>query len=201
MNHFLRFGAFLLHPLLMPLVGSLIYFIITPRYVDSDIIRAKLIAIVIVTILIPIVIFFLLKNLRLINGLELEEVRERKFPLMIQGLLLLLIIKFVFDPYDSPEMYYFFVGILFATFSALLLVLFKVKASLHQMGIAGVTMFVIGLSVHFQVNLLVWIGLLLIGNGWVASSRLHTKSHTYPELILGLFLGVVPQLLVLHLWL
>lgn len=201
MKHFLRIGAYLLHPLLMPLLGALIYFVITPRFIDSEIIRAKLFAIVIITLVVPIVLFILLKNMGWISSLELRDVKERKIPLMLQCLLLLLIIKLVFDPYDSPEMYFFFVGVLFSTISALLLVIFKVKVSLHQMGIAGVTMFIIALSVHFKVNMLVWIGLVALANGWVASSRLHTNSHTYPELILGFFVGLIPQFLMLNFWL
>ena len=201
MDRFLRLGAYILHPLLMPVLGTLIYFSITPRYTDSIVIWAKIAAIAIVTLLVPIVVFFLLKNLGWVKTLELEGVSERKIPLMIQCLLLVLIIKVVFNPYQTPEMYYFFVGVLFSSITAVLLILFKIKASLHQMGIAGVTMFAIALSVHFQVNILVWIGILLIGNGWVASSRLHTRSHTITELTVGFFIGLVPQLLLLNFWL
>jgi hypothetical protein len=46
----------------------------------------------------------------IVRSIHLHEVRERKIPLMIQALLTLLIIKQVFDPYNSPEMYYFFIG-------------------------------------------------------------------------------------------
>ena len=109
MKHFLRIGAYVLHPLLMPLLGALVYFVITPRFIDSEIIRAKLFAIVIITLVVPIVLFILLKNMGWISSLELHNVKERKIPLMLQCLLLLLIIKMVFDPYDSPEMYFFFV--------------------------------------------------------------------------------------------
>ena len=107
----------------------------------------------------------------------------------------------VFGPFDSPELYYFFVGILFSTITALLMVFFRFKISLHQMGIAGVTMFLIALSVHFIVNALLGIGVFFIINGWVASSRLHTKSHIYPELIVGFFIGLLPQLILLNFWL
>ena len=69
------------------------------------------------------------------------------------------------------------------------------------MGIAGITMFLIALGVHFKVNVLIAIGLLFIANGWVASSRLHTHSHNYPELIAGFFVGVLPQLIMLNFWL
>ncbi len=201
MNYFVRIGSYLLHPLLMPLLGALLYYIITPRYVESDIIRSKLAAVAIITVLIPVVTFFLLKNLRIISSIHLHEVKERKIPLMIQCILLLLVIKMVFDPYDNSEMYYFFVGVLFSGVSALIMVFFNFKVSLHQMGVAGLTMFAIALSIHFQVNMLLWIGFFLIGNGWVASSRLEADAHSYIELITGFFLGVLPQIMLLNLWL
>ncbi|MEZ4857593.1 MAG: hypothetical protein R2781_02160 [Flavobacteriaceae bacterium] len=201
MNHFLRLGAYVLHPLFMPLLGAAIYYSITPRFVEIETLTNKLIAITIITILIPIVTYFLLRNLKLVTSIKLELVWERKLPLMLQCLFIFFIIKMVFDAYITPELYFFFVGILFSTFSALFLVFFKIKASLHQMGIAGLTFFVIALSVHFKINMLLWIGLLLFANGWVASSRIHTQAHTKLELIVGFFLGVIPQLLMLNFWL
>jgi len=158
-------------------------------------------AIAIITIFIPIVVFFLLKNIRAVETIYLKEVKERKFPLMIQCILLLLIIKMVFDPFDDREMYYFFVGILFSSFSALVMVFFKVKASLHQMAAAGILMFLVGLSAHFKINLLVTISFFLFVNGWVASSRLNSEAHTYPELGVGFLLGALPQLILFNLWL
>ncbi|NND61939.1 MAG: hypothetical protein HKN48_01965 [Flavobacteriaceae bacterium] len=201
MKHFLRFGAYALHPLLMPLLGMVIYYYITPRFTEGAVIQSKVIAILIITLLIPIVTFFLLRNIGWVSSIHLGEVHERKIPLMLQCLLLLLIIKMVFDPYDTPELYFFFVGILFSAISALILVLFRIKASLHQMGIAGVTMFVIALSIHFQVNMLVWIAFLVFCNGWVASARLSTRAHTIPEIVLGFCIGFFPQIMVLNFWL
>jgi len=107
----------------------------------------------------------------------------------------------VYSSYESPEMYFFFTGVLFSTIAAIILVLFKFKVSLHQMGVAGVTMFLISLSAHFQINLLFGIGFLFFCNGWVASSRVHTSSHTFPELVIGFFVGVIPQLILLNFWL
>jgi membrane-associated HD superfamily phosphohydrolase len=201
MNFFLRFAAYLFHPLLMPLLGGILYYIITPRFVEPDIMQARLFAIAIISLFIPIIVFYLLKNLGIVKSIHLVDVEERKLPLMIQCLLLLLIIKMVFDPYDSPELYFFFVGVLFSAITTLLLVFLKFKVSLHQMGVAGVTMFLIALGVHFKVNVLIPIGLLFIANGWVASSRLHTQSHDYPELIAGFFIGIIPQIIMLNFWL
>ena len=69
------------------------------------------------------------------------------------------------------------------------------------MGIAGVTMFLIALSAHFQINLLFGIGFFFFCNGLVATSRLHTDSHTLPELITGFFIGIIPQIILLNFWL
>jgi len=201
MNYFLRIGAYLLHPMLMPLLGAFLYYIVTPRFLEPQLIRAKLFAIVIVTILIPIITFFLLKNLRLVESIHLKNVAERKLPLMIQCVLLLLIVRIVYDPYESPELYYFFVGVLFTALTALILVFLKFKVSLHQMAIAGVTIFLIGLSAHFQINMLLWIAFCFFCNGWVASSRLFTNSHTYPELVAGFVIGALPQLILFNFWL
>ncbi len=201
MRFFLKAASYIFHPLLMPLLGTVLYFNVTPRYLEPELMRANLFAIGIITVLIPLVVFFLLKNLGVVETIYLKEVRERKFPLMIQCILLLLIIKMIFDPYEDPELYYFFVGMLFSAFSALVMVLFKLKISLHQMGVAGILMFLVGLSAHFKINLLVTISFFLFVNGWVASSRLNSDSHTYPELGIGLLLGAIPQLILFNLWL
>ena len=201
MNYFLRIASYLFHPLLMPLLGALLYYRFTSKFIEPSIIQAKLFAIIIITILIPLITFFLLKNLKIVDSINLKRVSERKYPLMIQSLLILLIIKMVYNAYESPEMYFFFTGVLFSTITAIILVLFKFKVSLHQMGIAGVTMFLIALSAHFQINILIGIGFLFFCNGWVASSRLHTNSHSIPELIAGFFIGIVPQIILLNFWL
>ncbi|MBG43834.1 MAG: hypothetical protein CL530_07685 [Aequorivita sp.] len=201
MRFFLKAASYIFHPLLMPLLGTMIYFNVTPRYLEPELMRANLFAIAIITIFIPLVVFFLLKNLRVVETIYLKDVRERKFPLMIQCILLLLIIKMIFDPYEDPELYYFFVGVLFSAFSALVMVLFRLKVSLHQMGVAGILVFLVGLSAHFKINLLITISFFLFVNGWVASSRLNSDSHTYSELGIGLLLGAIPQLILFNLWL
>ena len=201
MNYFLRSASFIFHPLLMPLVGTGLYFKLTPKFIEPEIIIIKTYAIIIITILIPLISFFLLKNLRLVKSINLKEVKERKYPLMIQIILIFIIITRVFTKYHNPELYYFFVAIAVSSLTALILVIFNFKASLHQMGIAGVTMFLILLSIHFTENYLFEISLFFLINGWVASSRLETKSHSISELFIGFILGVFPQFIILNYWL
>ncbi|GEQ85173.1 hypothetical protein ULMS_06810 [Patiriisocius marinistellae] len=201
MNFLLRIAAYIFHPLFMPLLGVGTYFVVTPRYTEPQFMMAKMYAVIIITIFIPLVSYFLLRSLGIVKSIHLSDIAERKYPLMAQCLLILLLMKMVFKPYDDPELYYFFVGILFTTMTALILVFFSFKISLHQMAIAGVTMFIIGLSIHFQINLIYTMAFFFFVNGLVATSRLHTKSHTYPELIGGFFIGVIPQLILFSYWL
>lgn len=201
MKAFLKLGSILFHPLLMPLVGSAIYFYLTPRFIEPELVTSHLFAVGIVTVTVPIVIYFLLKTIGQVESIYLRKVQERKYPLMIQCILLLLIIKIVFNPYLNPEVYYFFVGILFTALTALIMVFFKLKVSLHQAGVAGVLFFVVGLSAHFKINLLLIISFFLFVNGWVASSRLQAKAHTYPELTIGFLIGAFPQFILYNLWL
>ena len=201
MNYFLQSASFIFHPLLMPLVGVGLYFKLTPKFIEPEIIIIKTYAIIIITILIPLISFFLLKNSGLVKSINLKEVKERKYPLMIQIILIFIIITRVFTKYHHPELYYFFIAVAVSSLVALILVIVNFKVSLHQMGIAGVTMFLIALSIHFTENYLFEISLFFIINGWVASSRLETKSHSISELIIGFIVGVFPQFIILNYWL
>jgi hypothetical protein len=201
MNFFLRSISYILHPVLMPLLGAIIYFSIAPRFIPSEIIKAKIFALIILTILIPFVLFFLLKNTGIITSIHLENVKQRKIPLLLQSILLIVVIKMVIDVYHYPELYFFFLGILFSSLSAIFMVLFNIKASLHMIGVSGIAMFTIALSIHFGLNLTILIAILMIFNGLVATSRLHCKAHSNLELILGFLIGIIPQLTLANFWL
>lgn len=201
MNIFFKIAAYLFHPLWIPTYGVALYYFVTPRYVLPEMIQSKLLVVFILTFLIPMVFFFLLKNLGLVKSIHLNEVKERKLPLMIQCLILVVLVKIVFVSTNYPELYFFFVGMLCSAVTAFILVILKFKVSLHMIGVAGITMFLIALSIHFKINTLYTIGILLFVNGWVASSRLHTKSHTGVELLIGFFVGLLPQLIFVAYWL
>lgn len=201
MNFFLRSVSYILHPILMPLAGAIIYFTAAPRFIPEDIIRTKIFGLVILTILIPIVLFFFLKNFGTITSIHLEDIKQRKIPLLLQSILLIIVIKMVVNVYHYPELYYFFLGILFSSLSAVFMILFNIKASLHMIGISGITMFSIALSIHFGMNLTLLITSLMVANGLVATSRLHVEAHSNLELILGFLIGVIPQLTLVNFWL
>ena len=201
MRLFLKLSNYLLHPIWMPLLGSILYFYLSPRYFSTALINTQLIAIGIMTVLIPLIFFFMLKNLGIARSIFLSTANERRLPLLFFILLVILLMRVILSRFDIPELYYFFTGILMASIANLILVLFGQKISLHMVGVAGVLMFVIGLSIHYTKNYLFLIALLLVVNGITASSRLDINAHTKTEIAVGFIVGLIPQLILLPLWL
>ncbi|WP_235841622.1 hypothetical protein [Confluentibacter sediminis] len=185
----------------MPLIGVIFYFKISPKYLPQDIIYAKIISLLILTIVLPILLYFLLKTLGKVNSIELETTKERIIPLSINCLVILLVLQRVISNHQITELYYFFLGILISTLTCLVLAIVKFKASIHMIGVSGLFMFFIALSIHFSININGLLALMSIVIGAIATSRLHINAHTYKELILGFFVGLIPQLMLINYWL
>lgn len=200
MRYLLKSFSYFFHPLFMPLTGVSLYFYTSPRFFNNQFIYAKMFATVIMTVIIPILCFYMLKNLKQVETIHLKDVKERIWPLVLQSFFLFLLLHIVYNGYEIPELYFFFVGILGSSVGALVLAMLKFKTSLHMIGISGLTIFIIGLSLHFQINLLWYIALSILASGAVASSRLEVKAHTYSELIIGFIVGGLPQFLVYSYW-
>ena len=198
MKGIFKLASYLFHPIWMPFAGSLLYFKLTPRFFPDEVIKAKLLAISIITVFIPIVFFFLLKNLGQVTNMSLNKVNERKWPLFFFIILTLMVLNQILDGYNYPEIYFYFLGILGATIIAYILTFFRIKISLHMMGLAGFTMFLIAFSRYFHINLILATSGLLIALGLTASSRLYFKAHTNLELILGILAGVLPQIALFY---
>ncbi|WP_373057700.1 hypothetical protein [Zunongwangia sp. H14] len=201
MKFLLKSASYIFHPLWMPFAGSLLYFILTPRFFPIELIKAKLLAIAIITLFIPVVFYFLLKNLGKANSPFLPDVKERRWPLLFYVFLTLMVLHQILNVYNYPALYFYFVGILFSGLTCLILAFLHFKISLHLVGLSGFTMFLIALGAHFHLNLIYSIAFLVTALGLTASSRLFYKAHTPIELILGLFIGLIPQIIVLNYWL
>jgi hypothetical protein len=201
MKFLLKSASYIFHPIWMPFAGTLLYFLVTPRFFPPEVVEAKLLAIAIMTIFIPIVFFLMLRTLGKVTSHFLTEVKERKWPLLFYAFLNIIIMKYVLDIFDYPELYYFFLGVFISTLLGLILVISKLKISLHMMGLAGITGFVILISLHFNLNLIFTISFLIAILGLTASSRLYYKAHSNSELVVGLLIGLLPQVAVALLWL
>lgn len=201
MNALLKSISYIFHPLLMPFLGVVFYFSKSPRFIPLPIIKAKLFSLALLTILLPILLFFLLRTLGKINTIHLATTKERILPLLINCVIVFVISQRIFPNNEIAELYYFFVGVLLSTLACLILAALNFKVSIHMIASAGVFMFFIALSIHFNINVNGLIALFTIAIGAIATSRLHLNAHTNIELIIGFFVGVIPQLILLNYWL
>lgn len=193
--------SFVFHPLIMPLLGVMFYFHKTPRYIPEPLRNAKIFSIVILTIILPILLFFLLKTINKVETIYLKSTKERLIPLLINCVIIVLILLRVITSNEIIELYFFFLGILCSTMACLIMAIFKVKASIHMIAASGFFMFAIAIGIHFQININGTIALMMIVLGAIATSRLHLKAHSNQELIIGMFTGLFPQLVFMNYWL
>jgi hypothetical protein len=185
----------------MPLLGVIFYFSKTPRFIPENVMKAKIFSIVILTIILPILLFFLLKTINKVDSIYLKSTRERLIPLLINCIIISLILLRVMKPNEIVELYYFFLGILCSTFVCFILAIFKVKASIHMIAASGFFMFAVALGVNYHININGTIALMMIILGAIATSRLHLKAHTNTELVIGVLTGLIPQWLLSYYWL
>jgi hypothetical protein len=186
----------------VPIFAAIFYFaLVKDHYYSYDMLYWVLVQVLVFTLFIPLLLFYLLVHYKKIDTIMAAKVSERKIPLVANCLLLLALILKVTTKENLPELYYFYAGSIMSSLIALLLVFFKQKASLHMVAIAGLTAFVLGLLLHFQIKSTLLVALLLFCNGLVATSRLTLKAHTHDELTIGFFIGLLPQLFLLNYWL
>lgn len=193
--------SYIFHPIFSSIYGTLFFFGIAKNYFNNPQIYITLIQVTILTLLMPLSMYFLFRSLGLLSSFTEASIAERRMPIAIQAILLFVLIKYSISKEMFTELYYFFQGGLLSTLVVLSAVLLKFKASLHMIGISALTAFIYGLSVYYQLPFTYLIGICIICMGFVASSRLYKKAHTPIELIAGIFIGMVPQLLLFKYWL
>jgi len=193
--------SYILHPIFISMYATLFYL-----YCKDDIFTTQekyfvLFQILVITIIVPILFFMLLRSTGHVKSMMLPEISQRRIPLILQCFLYILLVKRSIVILRYPELHFFFLGALFSTIAALICSLFKIKASLHMVAISGLAIFAIGMNIHLQMHNPYWGAFFILMTGVVASSRLEMNAHTSKELFIGLFIGVMPQLMFLYLWL
>lgn len=185
--------SYIFHPILVPVIGSLLYFILLPRHTSKDLETIILGAVFIGTYIIPLVFLSFLKKSKVIESYELETVDERKFPLLFV-IALLYLLSTLIKKYDSTlDLALFYYGMQLSLLISVALLYIKFKASLHMIGIGGLFSFFVLFSYNYHINLLLFLAIFAITTGLIASSRLHLKAHTTKELIWGLCIGIIGQ--------
>ncbi|MFY7670324.1 hypothetical protein ACOSP6_04495 [Tenacibaculum sp. MEBiC06402] len=190
-----KFLSTILHPIVMPTIGLLLYFYLYPYQVD---IREQLYFLSIVflgTYILPIFILIFLKLTRRINSVNLPSIRERKMPLLIMMCVFLVLARYFSYFRNSQDLAYLFYGTLLGLICIYLIFFTGVKTSIHLLSIGSAVGYFIVFQLLYDTSVLPLIIILILLSGLLASSRLYLKAHTPKEVYLGFILGIGCQLI------
>ena len=201
MKKILPIFSYIFHPLFTPVQACFFYFLFHNADYSFNEMKMLFLQISVITILIPIVLYYLLRYVGKIDSIMIADLEQRKIPLVFQLFLIILLLRKSIPLAYYPELHFFFLGALFSTLIAVGLLFIKFKVSLHMLAISALTVFVFGLNIHLQMGNVYLVPFLLLMNGFVASSRLFMKAHTPNEIIIGVLVGSIPQSVFLFLWL
>lgn len=188
--------SYVLHPILVPIIGTLLYFILLPKHTSKQLEMIIISSVFVGTYLIPLMFLFTLKNSKVIESLHLEKSQERKFPLMFFISISFLLSTLIKKGGSTMDLSLFFYGMTLALSIAYLLLYKNFRASLHMIGIGGLIGFFIFFSFEYQLNLLLLISILFVIAGFIATSRLKLKAHQLKEVYWGFLIGILSEFAV-----
>mgnify|MGYP003667183999 FL=1 len=187
---FHKFISVVLHPIVIPTIGILLFLSITPNEIKKER-QYVLIGIVFFsTYIVPLISLTILKALGLINNFQAESIKERKIPLFIMLLIFYVLGKFLINIPDFKELGILFYGTNVSLALVYLLFSFQIKPSLHILSLSSTLGFFLLFKNLHSISILPIIVILLILTGILASSRLHLKAHNQKEIYFGFFIGL-----------
>ena len=201
MKKILPLFSYIFHPIFVPIFGALFYLVFNGNYFTATQNYILLLQIVIITFFLPMSFFYLLRTFGAVDSIMLKNMHQRKIPLLMQMALTVVLLTKSVTIERFPELHFFFIGGFVSTFITFVLLFVKTKASIHMIGISALTFFVFALSVHNQLNMIFTIAFLFLIIGLVATSRLYMNAHTMKELIIGVVIGSLPQMILWFFWL
>jgi hypothetical protein len=188
---FYKLISTILHPIVIPTIGVMLYFLLIPNNLGSNLKLTILSLVFVVTYLIPLLIIFIFKKLKIIQSYQIESIKERKIPIAIMIVLFYLFGNTLNSINNLRDL-----GLLFYATSLGLVVIyllfnFKIKASIHLLSLGiSAGFFMVLSSVNSQSFTIVIIIIFLLA-GLLASARLHLKAHSTKEIYIGFFIGIL----------
>lgn len=193
--------SFVFHPIFFPILGTLFYCKCAQNYFVQEYFYLLLFQVVIITFLLPLTFFYLLKTIGKVDTIRLPEITQRKMSLIVQFVLTLILIQKGVTIDRFTELFYFFASTCIGLLVVFGLLYIKIKASIHLFAMGSFTFFVIGMVIHNQMNCLLYLSLLFLITGCIATSRLLLKAPTLQEIYFGYAIGALSQVMLFYFWL
>ncbi|AUC16978.1 hypothetical protein BTO06_00650 [Tenacibaculum sp. SZ-18] len=190
-----KFLSTILHPIVMPTIGILLYFLLSPFSISFPEQLYFLTFVFSLTYVVPAVLLITLKLTRQISSINLPTIRERKIPLFIMMCLFLFLASYFSNFRNVQDLSYLFYGTLLGLIGVYLIFAMGIKTSIHLLSMGSAVGYFIVFQLIYNVSVIPLILILILLSGLLASSRLHLKAHTPKEVYLGFLLGIFTQLI------
>jgi hypothetical protein len=197
---FYKFISTILHPIVLPTIVVMLYFLLIPINFISNQKLIILSLIFLVTYLIPILILAVFKKLKIIESYQTDSIKERKLPVALMVTLFYVLGNTLNTIANLKDLGLLFYATSLGLFIVYLLFYFKIKASLHLLSVGISIGFFMILSNLYSQPFLVVIILLFLVAGLIASARLNLKAHTTKEIYIGFFTGILSSLSMYYLY-
>lgn len=189
------------HPLLMPILG--VFFLFNSNtYLSFLVLGAQIPIYTIVaisTLLLPLLSLPILIYGKYIQNIYLKNNNERVLPLVLTSIFFFLgyyiIAKITNQHFIFNSIKVFMIASLISLIFTTLITM-KWKISAHMVGVGGILGLLIGLSMEYNVDLILYVLLMIMVSGLVAFSRLKLNAHNPSQVYFGYLLGFVVVFLV-----
>lgn len=194
MSSFNKLISIIFHPIFIPFYTLLLFFQLPVFHIQWMTIGTRVYLIEIMgvgMILLPLLSLLILQKLGIIQSLQLEKREERNVPYLLLFFFSAASLYFV---WQLPMLMHIFRFIIENTIFGLSILLFVnqfYKLSAHLFAMGSLFAILVLISFQLQINMLVWLIIVLFISGIVANARLWLKAHTPKEVYSGFFIGLL----------
>jgi hypothetical protein len=193
-----QFISYIAHPLFVPTYFMLYLMQVLPYEfvgITEWQLTLRLFSVFWLTAFFPAFAVFLMWRLKLSESIFLRTQKERIIPYVITMFFYWWMYYLSRNFTDQPiALKFFYFGIFIATAIGLVANNF-IKVSLHAMGVGGLVTVVIIVGLHYSINNAIWTLLAIVLTALVISARMLVSDHTKQELIVGLLIGFLTQVM------
>ena len=193
-----HFFSLVFHPVFIPLYTVILYFYLSPRFFVQQNIKFLILYLSTVSIIIPLLFFAVLLRSKAI-AIQIEKPRERFFLSVIMTVVYIIVVKKIVHFHQYIELFPFFTGVLLSIAVLAIFNYFYKKPSIHAAAMSGAITFFLIWSYYSQINILSFLSLFILSAAIVIASRLYLKMHTSSEIICGLTVGILMQIIAFYL--
>jgi len=193
-----QFLSYILHPLFIPTYFMLYLMRVLPFEfvgITEWQLTLRLFSVFWLTAFFPAFAVFLMWRLKLSDSIFLRTQKERIIPYVITMFFYWWMYYLSRNFTDQPiALKFFYFGIFIATAIGLIANNF-IKVSLHTMGVGGLLTAVMIVGFHYPIDNAIWALMAVLMTALVVSARMLVSDHTRQELIAGLLIGFLTQVM------